>query len=152
MRRLPAPMPAESPANQEITMDHGYQIALRPLCEVLQSEQVDPANVTLLRESIVRAGHWLEPIIVERSRGIVMDGNHRFTAALQLGLRRVPCIQLDYSDPRVCVRHWQTGQAFEVARIFTTIACGEIFPYKTTRHVFDPALPVVAIPLERLYA
>ncbi|MCF5702160.1 ParB N-terminal domain-containing protein [Pseudomonas syringae] len=133
-------------------MDHGYQIALRPLCDVLQSEQVDPANVTLLRESIVRAGHWLEPIIVERSRGIVMDGNHRFTAALQLGLRRVPCIQLDYTDPRVCVRHWQTGQAFEVARIFTTIARGEIFPYKTTRHAFDPALPLVAIPLERLYA
>jgi ParB-like chromosome segregation protein Spo0J len=51
---------------------------------VLQSEQVDPANVTMLRESIVRAGRWLEPIIVERSRGIVMDGNHRFNAALQL--------------------------------------------------------------------
>lgn len=87
-------------------MEHGYQIALRPLCEVLQSEQVNPANVTLLRESIVRAGHWLEPIIVERSQGIVMDGNHRLNAALQLGLKRVPCIQLDYTDPRVCVRHW----------------------------------------------
>lgn len=132
-------------------MDHGYQIALRPLCQVLQSEQVDPANVTRLCESIVRAGHWLEPIIVERSRGIVMDGNHRFTAALQLGLKRVPCILLDYSDPRVCVRHWQTGQAFEVAQIFSTIARGEIFPYKTTRHAFEPALPVVAIALERLY-
>lgn len=133
-------------------MEQGYQIALRPLCRVLQSEQVDPANVTMLRESIVRAGHWLEPIIVERSRGIVMDGNHRFNAALQLGLKRVPCIQLDYTDPRVCVRHWQTGQAFEVAQIFTTIARGELFPYKTTRHAFAPALPRVAIPLERLYA
>lgn len=133
-------------------MEHqDYQIALRPLCEVLQSEHVDPANVQWLRESIIRAGHWLEPIIVERSRGIVMDGNHRFNAALQLGLKRIPCIQLDYADPRVCVRHWQTGKAFEVARIFSTIARGELFPYKTTRHAFDPALPVVAIPLERLY-
>lgn len=133
-------------------MEYAYQIALRPLCQVLQSEQVDPANVTLLREAIARAGHWLEPIIVERSRGIVMDGNHRLNAALQLGLKRVPCIQLDYTDPRVRVRYWQTGQVFEVAQIFTTIARGEIFPYKTTRHAFDPALPVVAIPLERLYA
>ena len=133
-------------------MEQGYQIALWPLCQVLQSEQVDPANVTMLRELIVRAGHWLEPIIVERSRGIVMDGNHRFNAALQLGLKRVPCIQLDYTDPRVCVRHWQTGQAFEVAQIFTTIARGELFPDKTTRHAFAPALPRVAIPLERLYA
>jgi len=132
-------------------MEQGYQISLRPLCEVLQSEHVDPANVESVRQSIVRAGHWLEPIIVERSRGIVMDGNHRLNAALQLGLKRVPCIQLDYADPRVRVRHWQTGQAFEVARIFTTIERGELFPYKTTRHAFYPALPVIAIPLERLY-
>ena len=132
-------------------MEHAYQIALRPLCEVVQSEQVDPANVTLLRESIARAGQWLEPIIVERSQGIVMDGNHRFNAALQLGLKRVPCIQLDYADPRVCVWHWRTGQASDVARIFSTIARGEILAYKTTRHAFEPALPVVAIPLECLY-
>ena len=132
-------------------MEHAYQIALRPLCEVVQSEQVDPANVTLLRESIARAGQWLEPIIVERSQGIVMDGNHRFNAALQLGLKRVPCIQLDYADPRVCVWHWRTGQAFDVARILSTIARGEILAYKTTRHAFEPALPVVAIPLECLY-
>ncbi|WP_445178400.1 transcriptional regulator [Pseudomonas sp. McL0111] len=132
-------------------MEHGYQISLRPLSEVLQSEQVDPANVLMLRESISRAGHWLEPIIIERMSGIVMDGNHRFNAALQLGLKRVPCIQLDYTDPRVRVRHWQTGQAFEVSRIFTTIARGELFPYKTTRHAFEPALPVVAIPLDCLY-
>ena len=132
-------------------MGHGYQIALRPLCDVRQSEQVDPLNVQRLREAIIQAGHWLEPIIVERSRGIVMDGNHRFNAARALGLKRVPCIQLDYADPRVCVRHWQTGQAFEVAQIFTTIERGELFPYKTTRHAFAPALPVVSIPLQCLY-
>lgn len=132
-------------------MGHGYQIALRALCDVRQSEQVDPLNVQRLREAIIQAGHWLEPIIVERSRGIVMDGNHRFNAARALGLKRVPCIQLDYADPRVCVRHWQTGQAFEVAQIFTTIERGELFPYKTTRHAFHPALPVVSIPLQCLY-
>jgi hypothetical protein len=139
------------PPGQGGTLEQAYQIVLRPVCEVLQSEQVDPANVQWLCDSIIRAGHWLEPIIVERSQGIVMDGNHRLNAALQLGLYRVPCIQLDYADPRVHVWHWQTGQAFEVAQIFTTIARGEIFAYKTTRHVFDPALPVIAIPLDRLY-
>lgn len=129
---------------------NSYEVALRPLCDVLQSEHVDPVNVKRLSEAIIRAGHWLEPIIVESSKGIVMDGNHRLNAALQLGLKRVPCIQLDYADPRVCVRHWQTGQAFEVSRIYSTIARGETLPYKTTRHLFDPALPVVAIPLRFL--
>jgi hypothetical protein len=136
----------------QLDLLNSYQIVLRPLCDVLQSEQVDPANVKMLSESIIRAGYWREPIIVERSKGIVMDGNHRLNVALQLGLKRVPCIQLDYADPRVRVRHWQTGLAFEVARIFTTIARGEIFPYKTTRHAFDPPLPLIAIPLSSLRA
>ncbi|CAD5200968.1 ParB N-terminal domain-containing protein [Pseudomonas sp. FEN] len=144
-------MENQQPCFGDADSAHAYDIVLRPLCDVRQSEQVDPDNVRKLREAILRTGRWLEPIIVERSRGIVMDGNHRFNAALQLGLKRVPCIELDYADPRVCVRHWRTGQAFEVARIFTTIARGEIFPYKTTRHAFDPALPVVAIALDNLY-
>jgi len=129
----------------------GYEISLRSLSWCRQSEHVDPHNVNYLVQAIESAGHWVEPIIVEQSRGIVMDGNHRLNAARALGLRRVPCIVLAYEDPRVCVRHWGTGGHFDVAHIFSTIARGEIFPYKTTRHQFDPALPLIAVPLEELY-
>jgi hypothetical protein len=138
--------------NAVLDSANSYEIALRPLSWFRQSEHVDPGNVKFLAETIVRAGHWLEPIIVEKSCGIVMDGNHRLNAAMELGLKRVPCIQLEYGDPRVCVRHWRTGYHFEVAHIFRTIAQGEIFPYKTTRHEFNPALPVISVPLGALYS
>ncbi|WP_193752454.1 hypothetical protein [Cupriavidus sp. IDO] len=39
------------------------------------------------------------------------------------------------------------GRAFDIARMFPTIACGAMLPYKTTRHFFDPRLPDMSIPL-----
>lgn len=127
-----------------------YEIALAPVEFIRQSEQVDVHNVQHLCETITRKGHWLEPIVVEKSQGIVMDGNHRLNVARQLGLKRIPCILLEYDDPRVRVHHWTTGDAFEVEHIYKTIARGELFPYKTTRHRFTPALPTTAVPLHRL--
>ena len=62
----------------------------------------------------------------------------------------MPCILLRYGDPRIRVRDWNTGEPFDIARIFRTIACGKMFPYKTTRHFFDPRLPDTPIPLAQL--
>lgn len=36
------------------------------------------------------------------------------------------------------------------SRIFRTDAAGALFPYKTTRHFFEPRLPDTAIPLAQL--
>ncbi|SPA39668.1 conserved hypothetical protein [Cupriavidus taiwanensis] len=60
------------------------------------------------------------------------------------------CIQLRYDNARVRVRDWNTGEPFEIARIFRTIAAGALFPYKTTRHFFEPRLPDTSVQLARL--
>ncbi|QQX85060.1 ParB N-terminal domain-containing protein [Cupriavidus necator] len=130
--------------------DASYGIALRPLSFFRQSEQVDFEGVWLLADLIASDGRWRKPIVVESTQGIIMDGNHRLRAAMRLGLRAVPCILLRYGDPRVRVRDWNTGEPFEIARIFQTIAAGALFPYKTTRHFFEPRLPDTAIPLAQL--
>ncbi|WP_256574022.1 ParB N-terminal domain-containing protein [Pseudomonas sp. M30-35] len=127
-----------------------YDVVLRPLVDVRQSERVDLQCVQRLARSIVREGRWLEPIVVERASGIVMDGNHRFTVAKVLGFETIPCIELDYDDPRVCVHDWRTGACFDVRKIFDTLNRGEIFPYKTTRHTFSPVLPKTSVHLGHL--
>ena len=125
-----------------------YGIALRPLSSLRQSEKVDFEGVWLLADLIAGEGCWRKPIVVETTQGIIMDGNHRLRAAMRLGLRAVPCILLRYDDARV--RDWNTGEPFEIARIFRTIAAGALFPYKTTRHFFEPRLPDTVVPLARL--
>ncbi|MGT2477312.1 transcriptional regulator [Paraburkholderia terrae] len=88
------------------------------------------------------------PIPVEKQTGIVMDGNHRLKAAALLSLRFLPCVPLDYLDPRVSVSHWDTGAPFCVNSIGRRVLQDRLpFPYKTTRHSFAPTLPHTDIPL-----
>ncbi len=108
-----------------------YGIALRPLPFFRQSEQVDFEGLWLLADLIAGDGRWRKRIVVESTLGIIMDGNHRLRAAMRLGLKAVPCILLRYGDPRVRVRDWNTGEPFEIAHIFRTIAAGALLPYKT---------------------
>ena len=128
----------------------GYRIALRPLSFFRQSESTDAAHVRQLMQAIHEAQVWTTPIPVVGEHGIVMDGNHRICAAQLMGLRYLPCVPLHYNDPRVTVVHWETGEPFCIETIHRTVMANHMFPYKTTRHLFDPVLPGTDIPLSLL--
>ncbi|MHA6847863.1 ParB N-terminal domain-containing protein [Ralstonia syzygii] len=133
--------------------DLSYCVALRPAAFFLPSEEVDADHVRRLADTIRATGLWTTPIPIERDTGIVMDGNHRVRAAALLGLHHLPCVLLDYADPRVSVTHWSSGAPFSVASIRRCIVAERrLFPYKTTRHRFAPALPGTEIPLTVLGA
>jgi hypothetical protein len=128
-----------------------YCVSVKPISFLRQSEMVDEDHVHSLASTIARIDAWTTPIPVETSTGIVMDGNHRLRAAMMLGLRYVPCIVLDYLDPRVRVIHWRTNAPFCIASIGRRILHDQrLFPYKTTRHSFAPTLPQTEIPLRLL--
>lgn len=132
--------------------DSAYCVALKPVSFLRASEKVDEAHACRLACAIREAGEWTTPIPVERETGIVMDGNHRLRAAVLLGLRHLPCVLLDYQDPRVSVTHWHTGEPFCVRSICRLILLDKrLFPYKTTRHRFAPLLPLTEIPLMLLH-
>lgn len=128
-----------------------YCVAVKPVSFLRQSEMVDEAHVKGLAVEIREARAWTTPIPIEKRTGIVMDGNHRLRAAAMLGLRYLPCVLLDYLDPRVSVTHWRTGAPFSVASIGRRILEDRsLFPYKTTRHRFAPVLPQTEISLDLL--
>lgn len=127
-----------------------YQVTIQPLSYFRPSERTDAAHVLSLIQTITDRQSWTTPIPVVGEHGIVMDGNHRIGAALLMGLRFLPCVPLHYGDPRVAVLHWETGEPFCVETIHRTVMGKQIFPYKTTRHFFDPVLPGTDIPLRLL--
>lgn len=133
----------------EVNMD--YDVVLRPLTSIRPSEEVDTRHVGYLADEIIRCQKWITPVPIERQTGIIMDGNHRYQAACRLGLCCIPCVMLDYDDTRVCVCHWCSGEPFIPQQIRRQIIeQNAIFPYKTTRHSFSPALPQVAFELGKL--
>ncbi|MCG8291802.1 MULTISPECIES: transcriptional regulator [Pseudomonas] len=131
-------------------MDHGYDIELTAIHTLRASEAIDERHARALARAILDRQQWCSAVPIERRSGLVMDGNHRLYAARLLGLRTLPCVLLDYSDRRVSVHAWADGQAFDLAYLYGTIAAGQVLPYKTTRHRFQPALPSINLPLALL--
>lgn len=127
-----------------------YQVEIRPITFFRESEEIDQAAMQRLAELIHATGYWTVPIPVCLDTGIIMDGNHRFSAARHLNLRSVPCIPLRYEDPRIAIKCWKTGDPLNPAEIVQQILTGGTLPYKTTRHMFSPALPTANIPLAAL--
>jgi hypothetical protein len=127
-----------------------YCVAIEPLAFARPSEEVDASHVAALVERIRTSGRWLIPIAVEQCSGIIMDGNHRLRAAIALGLEYIPCVPLHYSDPRVRIVDWNTGQPYDIQKIYQALACEQILPYKSTRHLFSPRLPETNISLALL--
>jgi hypothetical protein len=127
-----------------------YLLAIKEVSFFRVSEEVIEADVQALATRIAAAGAWIAPISVERNTGIIMDGNHRWHAGVRLGLTHLPCILLDYADPRVTVYEWEVDRPFPVADIFRVVMNRQVFPYKTTRHLFAPALPRTEVALAEL--
>lgn len=127
-----------------------YECVLTEHALLRASEEVDPADVERLAAHIAQAGLWTTPIPIERSTGIIMDGNHRWHAARLLRLTLMPCIPLDYGDPRVRIQRWGDGSDFPVTDIHATLSSGRVLPYKSTRHLFAPPLPELRYALDSL--
>jgi hypothetical protein len=128
----------------------GYLVAFCPLARLRASEEVHPDRVQALARRIRDEGRWLAPLPIDEASSLVMDGNHRLRAAHLLGLRRLPCVLLDYADPRVSVACWRSGRPLDPQGIVAALAGRELLPPKSTRHRFDPPLPATRIELALL--
>ncbi|MCA6220779.1 ParB N-terminal domain-containing protein [Photorhabdus antumapuensis] len=128
-----------------------YEVSFEKVSSLRQSEEVDSAAVKYLSDGIVENGIWNTVIPTEYNSGWIMDGNHRYNVAKNLGLKYLPVAKLCYTDTRVSVLNWKSGESFCLKSIGKCIKEGRVLPYKTTKHIFYPALPEISIPLDMLW-
>lgn len=126
------------------------ELRLLNLREICETEEHSAADVISLVESISNLGFWTIPIAVEYSTFAIMDGHHRFNAAKKMGLKRVPCVLMDYKKSGVILQSWRPEISISVPNIFLMISEGKKYPLKTTRHIFDPPVGEVKIPIAML--
>lgn len=128
----------------------GYVVETMDISFIRPSEEICPTGLAQLMQSITSTQVWTAPVPIDRASGIIMDGNHRFRAAQALGLSHLPCVLIDYNDPRVTVLDSKTGAPFNVSDIFNVVMNQQKLPYKSTTHRFSPVLPTTNIPLSDL--
>lgn len=62
----------------------------------LECEVVNEELVFVLTNKIVNDGKFIEPIIIDKSTNLVLNGHHRLESCKRLKLKKIPCIVVDY--------------------------------------------------------
>ncbi|MGI3777869.1 MAG: ParB N-terminal domain-containing protein [Janthinobacterium lividum] len=125
----------------------GRAVRAVPASGLVPHEEHDEHRALRLARHIRRVGVWTAPLVVERDSLVVMDGHHRLRAAQALGLLVLPAVLLSYEDGEVTLEAWRAGEHWSPAAVLSSGRSGRLLPRKTTRHLFQPAIGAVAIPL-----
>lgn len=118
------------------------EFRLVPISGLLPHEQVEEPDVARLTAELRRQGSLREPIWVSAAEGVILNGHHRHAALLRLSARRIPAWAIDYADPAMELARWSPGPPLEKAEIVRRARAGQLFPPKTSRHIWHgPPLP-----------
>ena len=130
------------------------QVDLVPL-EVLRPHELTiPKKVDELEKMTHRWRAYVLPLVVDRNTGIILDGHHRHQVALRLGLKCLPCVQVDYQgDDSIELDVWPNCGRDSVSKEEVVQAAleGELFQPKTSRHRLSDHLPPISVSLTRLF-
>lgn len=134
--------PEEYARAQRLTDSQAHSsddIVLLDIHQLRHIEAVDQLRVAWLARKIMREGVWTAPIAASNEHHLVMDGQHRMEAALQLGLRRIPALLFDYQ--KIPVYSLRPEFNVNVQEIIARAFSGDIYPYKTAKHILPPITP-----------
>ena len=122
-------------------MSHAPAFRLVPISSLRPHEQIDPGDVRRLAAEIRTLGIVREPIWVTEGDGVILNGHHRYAALRAIGVRRVPAWVVDYSDPAMELGRWDSGPPLRKEDVLGRARAGELFPPKTSRHVWHGPAP-----------
>ena len=117
-----------------------------------EHEEIIENNLNIRIKKIKKRGFY-KPIIADNQTNVILDGHHKWNAAKQFGLSKVPTIFVDYfNDSGVQVDVWpECGKDSITKEEVIEMGLSEnVFPPKTSKHSFDFEIPSLSIPLEKL--
>jgi hypothetical protein len=82
------------------------KIVLRSLFDLHPHEETIRKAIDRLRRWICRKGVQLDPMIVDSSTGVILDGMHRYATLKELGLIRGVVYSIDYLDQNIGLKKW----------------------------------------------
>ena len=115
------------------------------------NECTSQKGILQLRDKVLSEGLWKTPILVETNSFSILDGHHRTEVAKLLGLTKVPVVLVDYSDSRLFLSARRDDVLVSPEEVIRRSKTGDFFPWKTTKHVFEPRRSRTSIPLADLY-
>ena len=127
------------------------KIRLLNIAELRIHEAVDEVQILRIMKSIEESGKFYPPVLVDLKSKVVLDGHHRLWAAKRLGCKRLLCYCVDYtSDDGVVLCSWRPDVTVTKQDVVDMGLSDELFPQKTTRHIYELPDSIEAVSLNEL--
>ena len=127
-------------------------VILAELKDLKEHEEIIENNLNIRIKKIKKRGFY-KPIIADNQTNVILDGHHKWNAAKEFGLSKVPTIFVDYfNDSGVQVDVWPECGKDSITKeeVIEMGLSKNVFPPKTSKHSFDFEMPSLSIPLEKL--
>lgn len=125
----------------------GHPVRLVPIDDIIPHEDIETTTAIALASAIAQAGVVTDPLVLESSSMVLLDGHHRLHALRRLGAERAPCVLIAYGAPGVHLDSWRADVPVDRERVLKAARSSVLLPVKTSRHRFDPEIGGVDIPL-----
>jgi len=128
-------------------------VTLVPLQWLKPHEEIKVKNRDKLLEMTKKWGGYTKPLIVDVATGAILDGHHRHSVGVLLGLKRLPALCVNYlEDESIHVDVWPHcgRQSLTKGEVVEMSLSGGLFPPKTSRHSIANDTPPIFYSLETL--
>lgn len=128
-------------------------VSLVPVEWLKAHEEIRVRARDKLLDMTKRWGGFTKPLVVDKKTGSLLDGHHRYSVARLLNLTSVPAICVDYLfDETIIVETWPNSDYEEITKKDVVDMClsDDLFPPKTSRHMFAYDIPPIFISLDAL--
>jgi L-serine kinase (ADP) len=115
-----------------------------------EHEKTDPERLEIVKNMLLKDNRFKEPIIVDKNSFVVLDGHHRLNTCRQLGLKKIPCMLVDYNDKKIKVESRREDFQIDKEKVIAMGNSCFVFPSKTTKHKIPKRLRKIDIPFSEL--
>ena len=129
------------------------EIILMEVSTLRPHEEIKPKSLKKMVDAIQKRGGYIKPILIDRVSRAILDGHHRYNSALQLKLRLIPAIEVNYlEDESIEVRSWPGKEHLEIDKqaVLKMAMSSEVYPPKSSKHSISTDYPNCFYPLSEL--
>lgn len=124
-------------------------IKLIDLKKLKNHERVSKKRLVEVKNMVIAARFFTEPIIVEKDHLVILDGHHRVQLLKEIGCKKIPAYLVNYYDQNIKVKSRRPNYFINKDSIINHALSQKLYPAKTSRH-FIPWRPKSKIKLSKL--
>ncbi len=129
------------------------EIVLTEVSTLRPHEEIKSKMLHKMVDVIRKRGGYIKPILIDQASRTILDGHHRYHSALQLKLRLIPAIEVNYlEDESIEVHSWPGKEHLEIDKqaVINMAMSGDLYPPKSSKHSISTDYPSHFYPLSEL--